>query len=67
MESQYTNMLRINAVCQRTGLSKSQVHRMVSESGFPQPVRLSKRAVAYVAAEVENWLQERISATRKVA
>lgn len=67
MESQYTNMLRISEVCRRSGLSKSQVHRMVNENDFPQPIRLSKRAVAWVASEVEKWMQDRISATRQVA
>ena len=67
MESQYTSMLRISEVCRRTGLSKSQIHRLVSEMGFPKPIRLSKRAVAFVAADVEAWLQERITATREVA
>lgn len=67
MESQYTSMLRIGEVCRRTGLSKSQIHRLVGEMGFPQPIRLSKRAVAWVAADVEAWLQERITATRQVA
>lgn len=67
MESHFTNMLRINDVCHRTGLSKSQLHRMVGESGFPQPIRLSKRAVAWVAAEVEFWLQERIAVHRRLS
>lgn len=67
MEKAYTSMLRIVEVCRRTGLSRSQVLRMVSELAFPQPVRLSQRAVAWVAADVESWLQERIAATRRVA
>ncbi len=67
MELQYTTMLRIGEVCRRTGLSKSQIHRLASEMGFPKPIRLSKRAVAFVAADVEAWLQERITATREVA
>lgn len=67
MESQYTSMLRVGEVCRRTGLSKSQIHRLVGESEFPQPIRLCKRAVAWVAADVEVWLQERITATRQVA
>ena len=66
MESHYTNMLRIGEVCRRTGLSKSQIHRLVNDLDFPEPIRLSKRAVAWVAADVEAWLQERITATRKV-
>jgi len=67
MESQYTSMLRIGEVCRRTGLSKSQIHRLVSEMDFPRPIRLSKRAVAWVEMDVEVWLQERINTTREVA
>ena len=67
MEFNSTNMLRIADVCRRTGLSKSQVHRLVGELGFPRPVKLSKRATAWVEGEVENWLQRRIAESRKVA
>lgn len=67
MEPHYTNMLRISEVCRRTGLSKSQVHRLTAEFGFPQSIRLSTRATAWIEAEVESWLQERIAATREVA
>lgn len=61
----YTSMLRMDQVCLRTGLSKSQIRRMVGDLDFPEPVRLSMRAVAWVAADIESWLQQRITATRK--
>lgn len=67
MEHKYTSMIRIGEVCRRTGLSKSQVHRLTAEFGFPEPVKLGKRATAWIEAEVERWLQERIAATREVA
>lgn len=67
MEFLYTSMLRVSEVCRRTGLSKSQIHRLVADLNFPQPIRLSKRAVAWVAADVEAWLQGRITATRRVS
>ncbi len=64
MEQQYTNMLRIGEVCRRTGLSKSQVHRLTDEFGFPEPIKLGKRATAWIEAEVEGWLRERIARSR---
>lgn len=67
MEQRYTNMLRIGEVCRRTGLSKSQVHRLTADFGFPEPIKLGKRATAWIEAEVESWLQGRIAATREVA
>lgn len=65
MEMQYTSMLRVGEVCRRTGLSKSQIHRLVGDLDFPEPVKLSKRAVAWVAGDIESWLQQRITAARK--
>lgn len=64
MESQYTSMLRIGDVCRRTGLSKSQIHRMVLDAAFPRPVKLSRRATGWVDHEVDAWLQARISSAR---
>lgn len=64
MNSKHTSMLRIVEVCQRTGLSKSQIHRMVDEGVFPPSIKLSCRATAWVASEVESWLQARIAESR---
>ena len=64
MEYQNTQMLRIREVCQRTSLSKSQIYRLVDELGFPAPVRLGKRACAFIESEVEEWLQKRITDSR---
>lgn len=65
MDHQATQMLRIREVCQRTALSKSQLYRLVDELSFPPPVRLGRRACAWVESEVEQWLRERIAATRQ--
>lgn len=67
METNYTCMLRVQEVCRRTGLSKSQVLRLVNDRSFPRPIRLSKRVVAWVAGDVETWLQERIGAAQQAA
>lgn len=64
MDHQTTQMLRIRDVCQRTALSKSQLYRLVDELSFPAPVRLGRRACAWVEAEVEQWLRERIAHSR---
>lgn len=64
MNNQDTRMLRIRDVCQRTSLSKSQIYRLVDELNFPAPIRLGKRACAFVEVEVERWLQNRIADSR---
>ena len=46
------------------GLPYSRVHveRLVREGKFPPPVRLSPARLAFVEAEVDQWLAERIAA-----
>lgn len=62
-----TRILRIEDVCLRTALSRSQIFRMVKSRVFPQPVKLCLRASGWVDSEVEQWIQERISKGRSAA
>lgn len=57
-------ILRLPAVKARTGLSRSTIYLRVSRGTFPEPVRLGGRAVGWLEAEIQGWLQRRIDATR---
>lgn len=50
------NFLRLPQVLAKTGLSRSTTYLMISEGKFPKPVKLGKRAVGWVDADVEQWL-----------
>lgn len=67
MEHKVTRMLRIREVCQRTGLSRSQIYRLIDQSNFPAPIPLGPRSAAWVEIEVENWLQDLIARCRAEA
>lgn len=45
----------------QTGLSRSTIYKLTAEGKFPAPVRLSARAVAFRASEVDAWIASRIS------
>ena len=62
-----TTILRLPTVKTRTGLSRSTIYLRVSEGTFPRPVSLGGRAVGWLEAEIQEWLQRRIEASRKVA
>lgn len=47
-----------------TSLSRTLLALMAAEGQFPQPVRLGERRIAYVRAEVEAWIDQRIAARR---
>jgi prophage regulatory protein len=49
-----------------TSLSRTLITLMASEGAFPQPVKLGERRIAFVRAEVEDWIDQRIGA-REVA
>ena len=62
-----TNILRLPSVKARTGLSRSTIYLRISEGSFPKPVSLGGRAVGWIEAEVNDWLNQQIEASRKVA
>ena len=49
-------MLRIADVVRRVGLGRPTVWLMVQEKTFPVPRRLGPRAVAWIEADVANWV-----------
>lgn len=44
-----------------TGLGKSQLYHLVRVGDFPRPVKLSDRCSAWIASEVQNWIDSRIA------
>lgn len=58
-------ILRLPAVKAHTGLSRSTIYLRVSQGTFPRPVSLGARAVGWVEAEIQEWLQRQIEASRK--
>jgi prophage regulatory protein len=60
-------ILRLPAVKTRTGLSRSTIYLRVSQGTFPKPVSLGGRAVGWLEAEVQEWLQRQIEASREAA
>ena len=60
-------ILRLPAVKASTGLSRSTIYVRVSQGTFPKPVSLGGRAVGWLKAEIQEWLERRIEASRKAA
>ena len=59
-----TTILRLPAVKSRTGLSRSTIYLRVKEGTFPAPVSLGARAVGWIDAEIEKWLERQIELSR---
>lgn len=59
-----TKILRLPAVLSRTGLGRSTVYLYISKGRFPKPISLGPRAVGWLEAEIDEWLERQIQASR---
>jgi prophage regulatory protein len=60
-------ILRLPAVKQRTGLSRSTIYLKAAQGTFPAPVSLGARAIGWVESEVDDWLAGQIAKSRRVS
>ncbi len=58
------SLLRIGTVKKRTGLSRSQIYRMMANREFPKNVQLTKQCVGWRETEIDNWIHAKIRAAR---
>ncbi|MDD9980198.1 MAG: AlpA family phage regulatory protein [Gammaproteobacteria bacterium] len=57
-------LFRVRDVCERVGLSRSQVYRLLALDRFPKPVPLGGKTVRWRSDELADWIEQR-SADRK--
>jgi prophage regulatory protein len=57
-------ILRLPAVKARTGLGVSTIYLRISNGEFPESVSLGSRAVGWIESEIDDWLEERVAASR---
>ncbi len=49
-------ILRINAVLERTGLTRSTLYRKIERGTFPHQVKLSERCAGWHESAVIDWM-----------
>ena len=59
-------LIRRPEVERRVGLKRTAIYDWIKCGKFPRPVRLSSTAVAWVEAEIDKWIEDRISEDRAV-
>ncbi|MDX2169910.1 MAG: AlpA family transcriptional regulator [Deltaproteobacteria bacterium] len=57
-------ILRLPAVKATTGLSRSTIYLRIAQGTFPRSISLGGRAVGWLEAEIQEWLQRRVDARR---
>jgi prophage regulatory protein len=57
MTDQPDRILRLNAVLDRTGLSRSTLYRKIETGTFPRNVRIGVRCVGWRESAINAWLR----------
>ncbi|MBE8597651.1 helix-turn-helix transcriptional regulator [Xenorhabdus sp. BG5] len=56
-----TSLIRLSEVQRRTGYSKTWIYKLISDGAFPQQVKIGSRSVAFIEAEIDNWIAQHIA------
>lgn len=59
-----TRILRQPDVIARTGLSKSTLYELIRRKQLKAPIKLGARAVGWLESDIDEFLAERIKASR---
>ena len=59
------NIIRLPQVKQRTGLSRSTIYSLIKGGQFRAPISIGARAVGWLDSDVDEFIAERVKASRK--
>jgi prophage regulatory protein len=59
-------ILRLPQVRDRVSFSTSGIYALISANKFPKPIKLSAQSVGWIESEIDEWLRERVAASRGV-
>lgn len=48
----------------RTGLPKSSLYALIAKGDFPKPIKIGARAVGWLDADVNDWIEKQVAASR---
>ncbi|MDX0777336.1 AlpA family phage regulatory protein [Sinorhizobium medicae] len=55
-------LISLKDTCLLTSMSKTMIHRLRTEGRFPAAVALGEKRIAFVRAEVVDWINGKIAA-----
>lgn len=59
------SILRLPAVIERTGLSRSSIYERVQTGDFPRQVNLGGRSVGWLEMDINAWIEARVMESRQ--
>lgn len=53
-------VIRLPEVMDKTGLGRTTIYRMESSGYFPRSIPLGGKAVGWIEAEIDGWIEKRM-------
>lgn len=60
-DKQSSDLIKIKEVISMTSLSRSSIYNQKNKGEFPHPIQLTSRSVAWIRADVEHWILDKIN------
>jgi len=57
-------ILRLPALKQKIGLSRSSIYSFIAQGTFPKPIPLGPRAVGWLSEQIDAWIRARAEGTK---
>ena len=57
-------LIRPREAMRRCGIGRSTMWKLIKEGDYPKPVKITRRNIGFVEAEVDAWVRQRIAASR---
>jgi len=54
-------ILRLPDVIESTGLARSTIYKKIAEHSFPCPISLGNKCVGWLEADVQHWIEDRLT------
>ena len=59
--------IRIRDVCNRIGISRTHLYRMIAKGTFPCPTHISERISVWREADIDHWLAGKFSSAKSTS
>lgn len=60
-----SRLIRLPEVLERVGLSRSTIYTRIKEGTFPSPVKIGEKSMAFLEADVDAWILDRLAEAGK--
>lgn len=58
-------LLRLRAVVDRTGLSRTTIYAMERKGEFPKKITLNRRTTCWASSDIDRWIAQQIHGGQK--